>query len=62
MKKLLYRFNWCMFIVFIIALCSLDAPSWTAEIIAVISGLLLTGGAYILEQVKLHEEVMKDGE
>lgn len=62
MKKLLYRFNWCMFLIFIIAMCSLDNPSWTATIIMVISGLALASGAYILEQVKLHEEAMKDYE
>lgn len=55
MKKLLYRFNWVMFIVFIIALCSLDAPSWTAEIIAVASGLALVSGASMLEQIKTRD-------
>ena len=38
MKKLLYCFNWAVFMVFIIALSSFNAPSWTAEIVAVISG------------------------
>lgn len=59
MKKLVYGFNWCMFIVLLMALCSFDADSWTAEIIAVASGLMLVGGAYMLEQIKLHEEVME---
>ena len=45
-----------MFLIFIIAMCSLDNPSWTATIIMVISGLALASGAYILEQVKLHED------
>ena len=60
MKKLLYSFNWAMFIVLIMALSSLDNPSWMPTIIAVISGLMLIGDAYILEQIKLHEEIMKD--
>lgn len=62
MKKLLYCFNWAMFIVLIMALSSLDNPSWTPTIIAVASWLMLIGGAYILEQIKLHEEVVKDHE
>lgn len=55
MKKLVYRFNWTMFLVFIVSVCSLDNPSWTPTIIAVVSGLMLASGAYILEQIKLHE-------
>lgn len=55
MKKLLYSFNWCMFITLIIALSSLDAPSWTAEIIAVASGLALVSGASMLEQIKARD-------
>ena len=60
MDKIVYRFNWIMFIVFIVAVCSLDNPSWTPTIIAVISGALLTIGAYILEQINLHEESVKE--
>lgn len=52
MKKILYGFNWCMFMVFIIALCSFDAPSWTAEIVTVASGLALVSGVSMLEQIK----------
>ena len=62
MKKLVYSFNWCIFIIFIIALSALDTPSWTPTIIVALSGLMLTVGAYILEQIKLHEEVMNDHE
>lgn len=58
MKKFLYRFNWAMFIVLLVSICSLDNPSWTPTIITVGSGALLVGGAYILEQIKLHEESM----
>lgn len=56
MKKFLYRFNWTMFIVLLVSICSLDNPSWTPTIIAVISGALLTIGAYILEQINLKED------
>jgi hypothetical protein len=62
MKKLLYCFNWAMFIVLVWAFSSLDNPSWTPTIIAVVSGLMLVGGAYILEQIKLHEESVKEYE
>lgn len=62
MKKLVYRFNWIMFIVFIVSVCSLDNPSWTPTIIAVVAGALLVGGAYILEQIILHEESVDDYE
>ena len=62
MKKLLYGFNWSMFIVLIMALSSLDNPSWMPTILAVMSGLMLAVGAYILEQIKLHEESVKDYE
>lgn len=55
MKKLLYGFNWCMFIILIIALSSLNAPSWTAEIVAVASGLALVSGASMLEQIKVRD-------
>ena len=55
MKKLLYGFNWCMFIVLLMALCSLNADSWTAEIIAVASGLALASGASMLEQIKVRD-------
>lgn len=55
MKKLLYGFNWSMFIVLIMALSSLDNPSWMPTILAVISGLMLAVGAYILEQIKISE-------
>ena len=62
MKKIIYGFNWAMFIVLITALSALDNPSWMPTIITVISGLMLVGGAYILEQIKLHEESLKDYE
>lgn len=62
MKKYIYAFNWAMFFVFLRAVCSLDNPSWTPTIIAVVSGALLVGGAYILEQIKLHEESVDDYE
>ena len=62
MKKLVYGFNWSMFIVLIMALSSLDNPSWMPTILAVASGLMLTVGAYILEQIRLHEESVKDYE
>jgi hypothetical protein len=62
MKKFVYGFNWAMFLVFVTAVCSLDNPSWLPTITAVISGGLLVGGAYILEQIKLHEESVKDCE
>lgn len=52
MKKLLYSFNWCMFIILIISLSSLNAPSWTAEFVAVVSALALASGASMLEQIK----------
>ena len=52
MKKLLYYFNWLMFLVLIISLSTLDAPSWTAEIVAVVSALALASGASMLEQIK----------
>ena len=55
MKKLVYGFNWAMFIVLITALSALNNPSWMPTIIAVISGLMLVGGAYILEQIKIAE-------
>lgn len=55
MKKLLYRFNWVMFIVFIIAASSLDNPSWMPTIIMVVSGLALVSGASMLEQIKARD-------
>lgn len=59
MKKLVYGFNWAMFLVFVTAVCSLDNPSWLPTIIAVVSGFMLVVGAYILEQINLHEESVK---
>jgi hypothetical protein len=56
MKKLLYRFNWAMFIVFLIAVCSLDADSWTAEVVAFASLFALVSGASMLEQIKVRDE------
>ena len=53
MKKLLYGFNWSMFIVLIMALSSLDNPSWMPTILVVASALMLVVGAYILEQIKI---------
>ena len=55
MKKFVYGFNWTMFIVFIVSVCSLDNPSWLPTIIGAVAGLLLVGGAYILEQLKISE-------
>ena len=62
MKKLIYGFNWTMFLMFLLSVCSLDNPSWLPTITAVVSGGLLVGGAYILEQIKLHEESVEDYE
>lgn len=62
MKKFVYGFNWTMFISFVTAVCSLDTPSWLPTIVTVISGGLLVAGAYTLEQIKLHEESVKDYE
>lgn len=55
MQKLIYRFNWATFIVLLIALCSLNADSWTAEIVAVVSGLMLASGVSMLEQIKARD-------
>ena len=55
MKKLVYGFNWSMFIVLIMALCSLNAPSWTAEFVALASGLALASGVSMLEQIKIRD-------
>lgn len=55
MKKLLYCFNWLMFLVLIVSLSSLNAPSWKAEIVAVVSALALASGASMLEQIKVRD-------
>ncbi len=55
MKKILYRFNWCMFVVLIISLSSVNAPSWAAEVVAVVSALALASGVSMLEQIKARE-------
>lgn len=55
MKKFVYGFNWTMFLVFIVSVCSLDNPSWLPTIIGAVAGMLLVGGAYILEQMKISE-------